>query len=137
MELCTTELFIFVHSKLKPTMKKNKCYNVNVKFIRESEDIIAAACTCPARSSVKCFGKCSYAGAILFTLEVFKRKNLKTSVEPLRCTSQLSKWNVPHDTSSNFVPTDKTPVKTLNLENRKIIAMIHVHQMINILIMIV
>ena len=44
MELCTTELFIYVHSKVKPSMK-NKCYNAIVKFIRESEDI-AAACTC-------------------------------------------------------------------------------------------
>ena len=32
MELCTTKLFIYVHSKVKPSMK-NKCY-VIVKFIR-------------------------------------------------------------------------------------------------------
>ena len=66
MELFTTELFIYAHSKVKPSMK-NKYYNVIVKFIRESEDIIAAACTCPAGSSIKyqvscwcysfCFGR--------------------------------------------------------------------------------
>ena len=31
---------------------ENKCYNVILKFIRESEDIIAAACICSAGSSV-------------------------------------------------------------------------------------
>ena len=46
-DLCATELFIYVHSKVKPSMK-NKYYNVTVKFIRESVDIFAAACTCPA-----------------------------------------------------------------------------------------
>ena len=82
MELCTSELFIFIHSKVKPSMK-NKCDNAIVKFIRESEDIIAAACTCPAGSSIKCLGKCNHVGAILFALEDFNRKNSKTFVEPL------------------------------------------------------
>ena len=39
MGLCITELFIYVYSKVKFSTK-NKCYNVIVKFIRESEDII-------------------------------------------------------------------------------------------------
>ena len=56
---------------------KNRCYNVTVKFIRESEDIIAAVCTCPAGSSIKCLGKCNHVGAILFALEDFDRKNFK------------------------------------------------------------
>ena len=73
MELCTTELFIYVHSKVKPSTE-NKCYNVIVKFIRESEDIVAAACTCPAGSSVKCLGKCNHVGNILFALKVLKGK---------------------------------------------------------------
>ena len=59
---------------------KNKWYNITVKFIRESEDIISAACTCPAGLSVKCLRKCNHPGAILFALEVFNRKNLKISV---------------------------------------------------------
>ena len=112
MELCTTELFIYVHSKVKRLMK-NKCYNIIVKFIRESKDIIAAACTCPAGSSIKCLGKGNHVGAILFALEDFNRKNLKTFVEPLTCTSQLSKWNVPCDSSANPTPIDKTLVKEI------------------------
>ena len=83
MELCTAELFIYVHSKVKPSMK-NKCCNVVVKFIRESEDITAAAFTCPAGSTAKCRGKCNHVGAIHFALEDFNRKNFKALVEPLK-----------------------------------------------------
>ena len=106
MELCVTELFIYVYSKVKPSMK-TKCYNVIVKFIRESEDINAAACTCPGGSSIKCLGNCNHVGAIFFALEDFYRTNLKTFVEPLTCTTQLSKWNVPRDSSTNPAPIDK------------------------------
>ena len=60
---------------------KNKYYKVIVQIIIESEDVIAAACTCPAGSSIKCLG-CYNIGAILFALEYFNRKNLKTFVEP-------------------------------------------------------
>ena len=73
MDLCTTELFIYVHFKVKRSMK-NKYYKVIVKIIIESEDVIAAACTCPAGSSIKCLG-CYNIGAILFALEYFNRKN--------------------------------------------------------------
>ena len=97
---------------------KNKWHNVIVKFIKESENIIAA-CTCPAGSSVKCLGKCNHPGATLFVLEVFNRKNLKTSVEPLRCTTQFSKWNVPHDFSTNLVYIEKTLVKKIKFGEPK------------------
>ena len=56
---------IYVHSKVKLSMKK-KFDNGIVKFIRESEDIIAAACTCPAEASVKCLGKSNQVGDISF-----------------------------------------------------------------------
>ena len=73
-------------------------------FIAESEDIVTAACTCPAGSSIKCLGKCSHVGAILYALEDFNRKYFKTFVKPLTCTSQLSKWNVPRDSLTNPGP---------------------------------
>ena len=68
------ELFIHVHSKVKLSMK-SKFYNVIAKLIRESENIIAAACICPAESSVKRLGKSNHADAIIFALEDFNRKN--------------------------------------------------------------
>ena len=71
MELCTTELFIHVHSKVKPSMK-NKCY-VIIKFIRESEDM-AAACT--AGSSITCLGKCDHVGAFPIDKTLVKKKKI-------------------------------------------------------------
>ena len=68
MEPCLTELFIYVISKVKPLMK-NKCFNVTVKVLRGSEDIIAAAFTFPAGSSVTCLRQCNHLGAISLALE--------------------------------------------------------------------
>ena len=93
----------------------NKCYNVIVKFIRESEDISVAACTCLAGSSIKCLGKCNHVGAILFALEDFNRKDLKAYVKSFTCTSQLLKWNVPHDSSTILPLLIKLILKKLNL----------------------
>ena len=98
MESCTTELFVCVHSKVKPSVKNNIYNNVIVKFIRESEGIIATACTCSAGSSVKCLGKCNHVGPMLFALEDFNRKKLKNffrtfdiyiSVINMKCSTRL------------------------------------------------
>ena len=78
--VCTTEFFIYIHTKVKPSIK-NKCYNVSVKVIRESEDITAAACT----FAVKFLEKCNHVGAIPFALTDFNRNKIKTLVEPLTC----------------------------------------------------
>ena len=48
-----------------------------------------------------------------FPLEDFNGKNLKIFVKPLTCTSQLSKWNVSRDSSTNPVPIYKTLVKII------------------------
>ena len=121
MELCTTELFIF---EIKPSVKKN-CYNSILK-LRELEDIIAA-CSCPSGSSVKCLWKGNHVVADLFALEDFNRKNLETFVEPLTCISQLSKCNVPRDSSTNPAPIDETLDKTIPLQklNWKISVMLN------------
>ena len=58
---------------LKYSMK-NKFHKVLGKFIRESEDFTAAACTGPVESSAICLGKYNHVGAILFALEDFNRK---------------------------------------------------------------
>ena len=74
--ICHEELFIedfndssiYVISKVKPLMK-NKCFNVTVKVLRGSEDIIAAAFTFPAGSSVTCLRQCNHLGAIILALQ--------------------------------------------------------------------
>ena len=62
---------------------------------------------------IKCLRTCSCVGAILFALEDFNRRNFKAFVERLTCTAQLSKWNVPPDSSTNLAPIGKTPVKNI------------------------
>ena len=86
MEQCTTELFIYIHAKVKPSIK-NKCY-VSVKVIRESEDITAAACAFP----VNFLEKCDYVDAIPFVLTDFDRNKIKTLVEPLTCGQIAIFW---------------------------------------------
>ena len=44
--------------------------------------IIAAACTCPTGSSIKCLRKRSHVGAIHFALEYFNRKKIKQTRLP-------------------------------------------------------
>ena len=49
-----------------------KCL-VIVKFIRESEDIVAGF-TCPAGSSVTCLGKCNHVGTSFFLWKILIEK---------------------------------------------------------------
>ena len=63
---------------------KSKCYNVIVELLDNQKIllhycIIAAACTCPTGSSIKCLRKWNHVGAIHFALEYFNRKTNKTN----------------------------------------------------------
>ena len=66
--------------------------------------------SCPAGSSV--FGN-AVVLVLYFLLWKILTRNFKAFVEPLTCTAQLSKWNVPPDSSTNLAPIDKTPVKNI------------------------
>ena len=110
--------------------------------VLENQKILLLLVHVLLESGIKCLRKCNHVGTILFVLEDFNGKKLKTFAEPLTCTSQLLKWNVLRDSSTNPSPIDKTLVKKINLEtirtqklNQKIIVMIHAHQMINVLVM--
>ena len=95
---------------------KNKCYNVIVNIVRESEDIIADAFTCTGWTKCQVSRKmqsCWYYWKICIALDDFNRKKLKTFAGPLKCIpqlSQLSKWDFPCDSLNNPAPTDKTLV---------------------------
>ena len=84
-----------------------------LNFSRSSADVCTAACTCPAGTGTNCLGKCNHVGAILFSMEDFNRKGLKEFHEPLTCTSRLSKWNVPRDSSSVPAPIDSVVIKKI------------------------
>ena len=96
---------------------KQICYKVLLKFNNETSDVYAAMCTCPVETGVNCLGKCNHIGSILFAMEDFNRKGIKEFNDPLTCTSKLSKWNVPRDSSSAPAPIDQVLIeKKLSLE---------------------
>lgn len=95
---------------------KKRCDNGILK-LRESEGITAATSSCPSGSIVKCLGKGSHVSADPFALEDFNTEDLKTLVEPLTCTFQLSKCDVPRDSSTYPTPIDKTLDKTIPPQN--------------------
>ena len=57
-------------------------------------------------------------GSILFAMEDFNRKGLKEFNEPLTCTSKLSKWNVPRDSSSAPAPIDQVLIKKIKFGDK-------------------
>ena len=146
MTLCTTELFIYIHSNVR-TLMKNKCYNVIIKCIRESEDIILLLLVIATGLRLIYHGKSGHVSAILFDLKDFNIKRLlKTFVEALTCTPQSSKGNVPRYSLTNPGPIDKILVKNIKFGGNLFIefeqkncydTFWQAYQMTNILIMIV
>ena len=128
IEVATTPSFTYLNCKVKLSMKptcykvklsmKPTCYKVLLKFNNETSDDYAAMCTCPAGAGVNCLGKCNHIGSILFAMEDFNRKCLKEFNEPPTCTSKLSKWNVPRDSSSSLSPIDQVVIKKITFEDK-------------------
>ena len=136
MELCTTELFVYVHFKVKPSMK-NTCYNVIVKFIRYYRYCLYLSSWIKYQVSWKMQSCWCYS----FCFGSFSWKNFKNFCGTFDVQIPVI---IMECYSTNSAPIDKTLVKKLNLEtiypqelNQKIIAMTHVQQMINIVITIV
>ena len=112
VEVATTLYFTYLNCKVKPSMKQI-CYKVLLTFNNETSDVYAAMCICPAGTGVNCLGKCNHIGSILFAFEDFNRIGLKEFNEPLTCTSKLSKWNGPRDSSSAPAPIDQVLIKKI------------------------
>ena len=117
IEVATTPSSTLLNCKVKPSMKQT-CYKVLPKFNNETSDVYAAMCTCPAGTGVNCLGKCNHIGSILFAMEDFNRTGLKEFNEPLTCTSKLSKWNVPRDSSSVPSPIYQVLIKKIKLGDK-------------------
>ena len=83
----------YVKASVVPSIKKNP-YRVVVEFSPQN-DILRAACTCPAGLGLSGKGKCNHVGGALFAIEDFARRGLQKHAEPLSCTSRLSVWVVP------------------------------------------
>ena len=117
LEVANSVEFVYMHAKVKASMKSS-LYKVIIKFSYKTNDIIAAACTCPAGSSPLCLGKCNHIGAVLFLMEDFNRKEMKQFPDTITCTSKLSKWNVPRDSSSKPLPINDITVRKIKFGDK-------------------
>ncbi|KAK3750796.1 hypothetical protein QZH41_018654, partial [Actinostola sp. cb2023] len=78
-------------------MKQTK-YKVAIVFSHgNNNEVLKAACKCPAGRGVNGHGQCNHIGGILFAIEDFCRQGLKNHHEPVSCTSRLCSWNVPRN----------------------------------------
>ena len=85
----------YVKASVLASMKKKK-YNVIIE-VNDAGNILRAACTCPAGLGSNGKRKCNHTGGVLFAMEDFCRRGLKSHPEPLYCTSRLSVWVVPRN----------------------------------------
>ena len=97
---------------MKASMR-SKIYKVIVKLDVSSGNVCSAACTCPAGIGVGGFGNCNHVGGILFGLDDFNRKGKKYAITPTSCTSNLSAWNVPRDSSSSPVTINQVVIEKM------------------------
>ena len=79
-----------------------------------------AACTCPAGLGAQGKGKCNHTGGVLFAMEDFCQRGLKTHPEPLSCTSRLSVWVVPRNQSVTAKPLDAILIRKIRFGKHNI-----------------
>ena len=113
IDVAFADSFCFLDARVKASMKA-RIYKVIVKLSSTDGSVCSAACTCPARIGIGGFGNCNHVGAVLFGLEDFNRKGLKTLPLQESCTSKLSAWNVPRDSLSAPLPIDQIVIKKIS-----------------------
>ncbi|KXJ09599.1 hypothetical protein AC249_AIPGENE9449 [Exaiptasia diaphana] len=97
--------FKYVKAFVLASMKKKR-YSTVLQFSLD-DDVLKAACTCPAGLGKYGMGKCNHIGAVLFSIEDFTRRGLQKHPEPLSCTSRLSVWVVPRVQTVTPRPIDR------------------------------
>ena len=96
-------LDFIVKAKCKTSMKKEK-REVQVSISRISRIITKATCTCPA-------GKSSYCNHVMALLLELADYSLTSVPEEISCTSRLSQWVIPGDSSAVKAPVIDTVVQ--------------------------
>ena len=113
IDVAFTDSFCFVDVRMKASMRA-KIYKVIIKLSSSDGSVCSAACTCPAGVGIGGFGNCNHVGGVLFGLEDFNRRGLKSLPIPQSCTSKLSAWNIPRDSSSTPAPIDQVVIKKVS-----------------------
>ena len=83
-----------IKANVLPEMKKDKKYAVSSTINQQTNDVIAAACSCPAGCGPQ--GSCKHIAALCFCIESFVRaRDVSFDLGEEACTAALQKWNQP------------------------------------------
>ena len=93
--------YICISSKVLPSMRKDRTYNVTIVIRETTARVAIAYCTCPAGLA----GCCNHITATLYCLEDYVGSGLREE-EELGCTSRLQTWNQPRKRNVEPRPTD-------------------------------
>ena len=93
--------FICISTKVLPSMRKDRIYNVTVIIQESNARVVIAYCTYPAGLA----GCCNHVTATLYCLEDYVGLGLREE-EELGCTSRLQTWNQPRKRNVEPHPTD-------------------------------
>ena len=93
---------ICIVSKVLPSMKKDRVYNVVIVICESTTKVSTAYCACPAGLA----GCCNHITATLYCLEDYIHQHLYEDEEK-GCTDRLQAWNRPRRKNVNARPTDE------------------------------
>ena len=112
LEVATSGEFTYLNVRMEASMKST-LYKIVIKLCSSSGDVYLATCTCPAGTGVGGNGNFNHVGGVLFALEDLNRNGFQDLLTPIFCTSKLSAWNVPRDSSSDPVPIDAVIIEKI------------------------
>ena len=83
-----------IKANVLPEMKKDKKYAVSATINQQTNDVVEAACSCPAGRGPQ--GSCKHLAALCFCVESFVRaRDISLDLGEEACTAALQKWNQP------------------------------------------
>ena len=83
-----------IKANVLPEMKKDKKYLVSTIINQQTNDVVEAACSCPAGCGPQ--GSCKHIAALCFCVESFVRaRDICLDLGEEACTAALQKWNQP------------------------------------------
>ena len=109
VEMTTDPQSIYVRSICLPEMRKDRIYKVSIVLDKDSNDILAGGCECPAGKAP--IASCKHVAALCYTLDRFCKKRQIPGF--LTCTDQLQSWNHPRPRKVKAIPVQQLKFQKL------------------------
>ena len=101
-----------IKANVLPEIKKDKKYAVSATINQQTNNVVEAACSCPAGCGPQ--GSCKHIAALCFCVESFVRtRDVSLDLGEEACTAALQKWNQPRKRRLNPKKADEISFKTL------------------------